>query len=116
MGNGRWVKIDRFDQRHGFFPCLQTVMRLNISRHADYLLTHHPSLITLRPSPIHIVLLDPFSVFAADYAPHPFGIVQIPAHGLADAGLESLSGLPAEFLAAFRCIDRIASIVSRPVG
>ena len=50
------------------------------------------------------------------YALHPLGIVEIPAHGFADPGLESLNRFPAEFRAAFRSVDCIATIVTRPVG
>src|SRR5258706_4702715 len=66
--------------------------------------------------PCAVILLHPLTIFATDYPLHPIGIVQIPAQGLADAGLERLGWLPTEFLAALRCVDRIAPIMSRPVG
>src|SRR5579863_10334492 len=51
----------------------------------------------------------------ADALP-PSRIVEIPAHGLGEAGLERLLRRPAEFAPQLRCVDRIAPVMAGPVG
>src|SRR6185437_7394621 len=50
----------------------------------------------LRSGPVAILQLDPLPVGAARHVGDPLPVVQVPAHGLAQAAVEGLFRLPAE--------------------
>jgi hypothetical protein len=58
-----------------------------------------------------------FPAIGSTHDPLPPGaIVEEPAHGVAQAGLERMARLPAELAPDLGGIDRIARVVARPVG
>src|SRR5574338_761675 len=57
----------------------------------------------------------PFAIGAALDVGHPAGIVQIPLHRLADAGLESLGWPPAQFPSQLPGVDGVAAVVAGAV-
>src|SRR6266404_3149969 len=65
-------------------------------------------------SAVHsLVVLE---VFARPRASNPFSVVAVPAHGLLDAALESLTWIPAEFGFYPGRIGGVAAIVTKTVG
>src|SRR6478736_5508586 len=46
----------------------------------------------------------------------PTALVQIPSDGLLDPGLEGLGGAPAQLALDLCCIDRVAAVMTGPVG
>src|SRR5882672_1427193 len=64
---------------------------------------------------LRILGRNPLSIPARGYVFHPLLVSQIPLHGLAQAGFETLIGFPAEFTLDLAGIDRIPSVVSRTV-
>lgn len=63
-----------------------------------------------------VVGFQPLLVFAAFDAGDPFGVVQVPLHGLADAGFEGFLGSPAEFALNLAGVDGVAQVVAGAVG
>ena len=47
---------------------------------------------------------------------HPVGVIQIPMHGFADAGLEGLGGGPAQLGFQLAGINGVAAVVAGAVG
>ena len=63
-----------------------------------------------RSSPLH-----PLAVGAALHVGDPVGVVEVPLHGLADAGLEGLGRAPAELALDLARVDRVAPVVAGAV-
>jgi hypothetical protein len=59
-----------------------------------------------------IILLHPLLVIATGDIFHPLLIVEIPLHGLADAGFEGLGGFPAEFAVDCGDIYGVAAVMA----
>src|SRR5256885_15348267 len=55
---------------------------------------------------VGVLAADPFAVGTGLHIGHPFGVVQVPLHGLADTGLEGLGRLPAQFAFELARVDR----------
>ena len=55
---------------------------------------------------------NPLPVAAAGHAPHPFFILQIPAHGFANSTLKGFPRAPAELSLNFTCIHGVTPVVS----
>ena len=64
---------------------------------------------------VPVLLADPVAVGAAGDIGHPGLVVQIPLHGLADAGLEGLGRLPAQFALDLAGVDGVAAVVAGAV-
>src|SRR3954454_20354122 len=64
---------------------------------------------------LRVLLGDPVAVRTALDALHPVAVRQVPLHGLADAGLESLGGTPAQLALDLVRIDGVAAVVARPI-
>jgi hypothetical protein len=62
------------------------------------------------------LLLDPVAIAARRYVLHPVGIVEIPSDRLANAAFERFGRPPAKFSLDLAGIDRVASVVARPIG
>src|SRR6478672_775760 len=60
--------------------------------------------------------VNPLPVLGSFDAAQPFAVCQIPVDGPAHARLERFLRRPAELAPDLRCVDRIATVVSRPVG
>ena len=54
----------------------------------------------------------PFAVGAALHALHPFGVVQILAHGFADARFKDFGGFPTQFAFYFSRVNGVATIMA----
>src|SRR5260221_8434462 len=72
------------------------------------------SALTRDPEPV--ILVDPRLVSAAGHVAPPIFLVEVPANGLAQSGLEPDAASIAEFGREFRGVYRITVIVARPVG
>src|ERR1700759_1192423 len=72
-----------------------------------------------RPSAIAstaaVVVLDPAPVLARAHLLDPFGVIEIPAHRLAQPGRKRLGRRPAELVAQLGRVDGVAQIVPRAV-
>src|ERR1700733_1827827 len=55
---------------------------------------------------------NPLPVASTGNIPNPLFIVQIPFHGLADAGLECFARAPAKFALNLACIHGVTPVVS----
>ncbi len=63
-----------------------------------------------------VLLDDPVAVAAAQDVLDPGLVIEIPLHGLPDAGLEGLGRFPAEFAFELTGVDGVASVVAGAVG
>ena len=64
---------------------------------------------------MRVLGLHPFAVGAGLHVGHPVGVVQVPLHGFADAGVKRLGGLPAQFAFNLAGVDGIAAVVAGAV-
>src|SRR5579871_1384605 len=62
-----------------------------------------------------VVGRNPMTVTSAGDVSHPFFILKIPAHRLAESGFKGFFRLPTQFPFDLASIDRIAAIMARPV-
>ena len=80
----------------------------------------HPGTAPSRPASLGrtgaVVRREPVAIGAGLHPLDPAGMVEIPAHGLAQAALERLLGPPAELALDLARVDRVASVVAGPVG
>jgi hypothetical protein len=63
-----------------------------------------------------ILLIDPVLVGAGGYVLDPGLIIKVPLDCFADAGLEGLSGFPAEFAVDLGRVDGVAAVVTGTIG
>ena len=68
-----------------------------------------------KPEASCVLLRHPFTICAAGDVCYPRRIVEVPAHGLANAAFERLSRRPPQLACRLACIDGVAAIVSGPV-
>src|SRR6185436_6446849 len=74
------------------------------------------SLFTVHCSPVGVIDLYPLAVSAAHDVPGPGHVVEVPLHGLPQAGVEVLARPPPQ-LAAYLCgVYRVTAIVAGTVG
>ncbi len=64
---------------------------------------------------IAVLFAQPLPVAAALHVLHPIGVVQVPLHGFANAGLEGLGGLPAQFAFDLACVYCVAPVMAGAV-
>ena len=65
---------------------------------------------------LRVLLADPLAVGTALHVGHPLRVVQVPLHGLGNAGVEGFCRLPAQFTFDLVRIDGVAAVVAGAVG
>ncbi len=62
------------------------------------------------------MLVHPTAIVTAGHGFDPVLVIEIPADGLTDTGLESFSGMPTKFVLNFRGVNGVAAVMAGAVG